>query len=62
MPQAALFKWRPFTAEVILGAVRWDLRSALRYCDIEELLEERGISADHTPVFRWVQHYAPELA
>jgi transposase, IS6 family len=61
MPQAPLFKWRHFTAEVILCAVRWYLRYALSYRDVEELLRERGISADHTTVFRWVQRYAPEL-
>jgi IS6 family transposase len=61
MPQAPLFKWRHFTAEVILCAARWYLRYALSYRDVEELLRERGISADHTTVFRWVQRYAPEL-
>jgi IS6 family transposase len=44
-----------------LCAVRWYLRYALSYRDVEELLRERGISVDHTTVFRWVQHYAPEL-
>jgi transposase-like protein len=29
--------------------------------DVEELLAERGLSADHTTVWRWVQRYAPEL-
>jgi transposase-like protein len=29
--------------------------------DVEELLEERGLRADHTTVWRWVQRYAPEL-
>jgi transposase-like protein len=29
--------------------------------DVEELLEERGLEADHTTVWRWVQRYAPEL-
>jgi transposase, IS6 family len=61
MPQAPLFKWRHFTAEVIWCAVRWYLRYALSYRDVEELRRERGISADHTTVFRWVQRYAPEL-
>jgi len=28
---------------------------------VEELLEERGLRADHTTVLRWVQCYAPEL-
>jgi transposase-like protein len=29
--------------------------------DVEELLEERGLDADHTTVWRWVQCYGPEL-
>ena len=31
------------------------------YRDVEELLTERGISAGHTTIWRWVQCYAPEL-
>jgi IS6 family transposase len=33
----------------------------LSYRDVEELMHERGVSVDHTAVFRWVQRYAPEL-
>jgi transposase, IS6 family len=29
--------------------------------NVEELLEERGLEADHTTVWRWVQRYGPEL-
>jgi IS6 family transposase len=57
----SLFKWRHFEADIILCAVRWYLRYALSYRDVEELLRERGIAVDHTTVFRWVQRYAPEL-
>ena len=53
-----LFKWRQFEPEVILLAVGWYLRS---YRDVEELLTERGLHADHVTVWRWVQRYAPEL-
>ena len=28
----------------------------------EELLTERGLPADHTTIWRWVQRYAPELS
>jgi hypothetical protein len=61
MDHPPLFKWRHFTGELILCAVRWYLRYALSYRDVEELMRERGVSVDHTTVFRWVQHYAPEL-
>src|SRR4029450_11327570 len=42
--------WRPLVS-----------RYALSYRDVEELMRERGLSVDHTTVFRWVQRYAPEL-
>jgi transposase, IS6 family len=41
--------------------VRWYLRYALSYRDVEELMQERGVMVDHTTIFRWVQRYAPEL-
>src|SRR5215471_14091616 len=56
-----LFKWRQFEPEVILLAVRWYLRFSLSYRDVEELLGERGLHADHVTVWRWVQRYAPEI-
>jgi transposase, IS6 family len=58
---SSLFKWRHFAPEVIVCGVRWYLRYALSYRDVEELLRERGLHVDHTTVFRWVQRYAPEL-
>jgi hypothetical protein len=33
----------------------------LSYRDLEEMMRERGLSVDHTTIFCWVQHYAPEL-
>jgi len=33
-------------------AVRWYLRFALSYRDIEELLAERGVEVDHVSVYR----------
>ena len=55
------FKWRHFEAEIILLCVRWYLRYALSYRDLEEMVLERGLHVDHTTIYRWVQHYAPEL-
>ncbi|GHP00392.1 hypothetical protein KSF_104390 [Reticulibacter mediterranei] len=55
------FKWRHFQAEIILLCVRWYLRYALSYRDLEEMMVERGLSVDHSTIFRWVQAYAPEL-
>jgi IS6 family transposase len=61
MSEQQPFKWRHFEAEIILVCVRWYLRYALSYRDLEELMQERGPSVDHTTIYRWVQHYAPEL-
>jgi transposase, IS6 family len=56
-----LFKWRQSEPEVILLAVGWYLRFSLSYRDVEELLAERGLHADHVTIWRWVQRYASEI-
>jgi transposase-like protein len=60
-PRPPLFKWRHFEPVIITCAVGWYLRFSLSYRDVEELLTERGLPADHTTIWRWVQRYAPEL-
>jgi IS6 family transposase len=57
----AIFKWRQSAPTMILCAVRWYLRYSLSLRDVEELLAERGLQADHTTIWRWVQRYSPEL-
>ena len=47
---------------MITCAVGWYLRFSLSYRDVEELLTERGLPADHNTSWRWVQRYAPELS
>ena len=42
-------------------AVGWYLRFSLSYRNVEELVGERGLSADHVTIWRWVQRYAPEI-
>ena len=37
------------------------LRHSLSLRDVEELLAERGLEADHTTIWRWVQRYGPKL-
>jgi transposase-like protein len=49
---SGLFKWREFEPEIILLAVGWCLRFSLSYRDVEELLAERGVHADHVTVWR----------
>src|SRR5258706_936944 len=55
------FTWRHFQADIILLCVRWYLRYALSYRDLEEMMRERGRQIDHTTISRWVQSSAPEL-
>ena len=39
----------------------WQTQLRNAYRDVEELLAERGLHADHVTVWRWVQRYAPEM-
>jgi transposase-like protein len=55
------FKWRHYEGEIILLCVRWYLRYALSYRDLEEMMSERGLRVVHTTIYRWVQRFAPEL-
>jgi Transposase and inactivated derivatives len=55
------FKWRHFQGEVILWAVRWYCRYGVSYRDLEHMMGERGVSVDHSTIYRCVQKYAPEI-
>ena len=55
------FKGRQFTAEAILWAVRWYLMFPISYRDRELMLADRGVTVDHTTIYRWIQAYAPEI-
>ena len=61
MTEQPPFKWRHFQSEIILLCVRWYLRYSLSYRNWEEMMLERSLHVDHTTIYRWVQHYAPEL-
>ena len=56
-----IFKWRQTEPGQILCAVRGYLQYSLSFRDVEELLSDRGLKADHTTIWRWVQRYSPEL-
>lgn len=56
-----LFRKRQFEPTIIVTCVRWYLRFSLSLRDVEELMAERGLSVDHTTVWRWTQAYAPEI-
>jgi IS6 family transposase len=54
MDQQSPFNWRQCKADSILLCVRWYVRYALSYRDIEERILGRGLHVDHTTNYRWV--------
>lgn len=56
-----IFKGRHFNYDVIIWAVRWYCKYGISYRDLEEMLTERGVSVDHSTIYRWVQSYAPKM-
>jgi len=61
MPKPLQFPWRHYQPEIILCCGRWYCRYPLSYAQAEEWITERGLPVDHSTVFRWVQHYSPDL-
>jgi putative transposase len=55
------FKGAHFERDIILTFVRWYLAYPLSYRQLEELMQERGVSVDHSTINRWVVKYSPEL-
>lgn len=55
------FKWKHFAGEIILWVVRWYCQFALTYRDLVMVMQERGFSACHTTIMRWVHQYAKEF-
>ena len=49
------------TGTDFLWAVRWYCRYGISYRDLEQMMGERGVGADHSTIYRWVQKYAPEI-
>ena len=58
---AVSFKGAHFPPDVILMGIRWYLAYPLSTRHVEELMEERGVSVDHSTVNRWVVKYSPQL-
>ena len=55
------FKGRQFEGETVLWAVRWYCRYGISYRDLEQMMADRGVSVDHSTIYRWVQRYAPAI-
>jgi hypothetical protein len=59
---AVCFKGAHFPTDIILTCVRWSVAYPLSTRHIEEFMQEREVSVDHSTVNRWVVKYSPQLA
>ena len=41
--------------------MRWYVAYLISYCQLEEMMQERGVTVDHSTLNRWVIKYAPEF-
>jgi putative transposase len=55
------FKGAHFVKDIILTCVRWYVAYPLSYRQVEELMQERGVSIDHATINRWILKYSPQL-
>ena len=46
------FKGMRFPIDVILVCIRWDVAYPLSYRHLEEMMQERGVSVDHSSINR----------
>ncbi|ATQ79254.1 IS6 family transposase (plasmid) [Massilia violaceinigra] len=53
------FKGMRFPIDVILVCLRWYAGYPLRYRHLEEMMEERGMSLDHSSINRWAIRFLP---
>jgi putative transposase len=55
------FKGHRLEKDLILTCVRWYLAYPLSYRNLAEMMDERGVEADHSNIYRWVQKFTPQL-
>jgi putative transposase len=55
------FKGAHFVKDIMLTCVRWYRAYPLSYRQLEELMQEHGVSVDHATINRWVLKYSPQL-
>jgi putative transposase len=53
------FRGMRFPIDVILVCIRWYAAYPLSYRHIEEIMEERGVSVDHSSINRWAIRFLP---
>ena len=55
------FKGAHVVKDIMLSCVRWYVAYPLSYRQVEELMEDRGVSVDHATINRRVLKYSPPL-
>ena len=53
------FKGMRFPIDVILVCIRWYAAYPLSYRHLEEMMQERGVSVDHSSINRWAICFQP---
>jgi len=53
------FKGMRFPIDVVLVCIRWYAAYPLSYRHLEEMMEERGVSVDHSSINRWAIRFLP---
>ena len=53
------FKGMRFPIDVVLVCIRWYASYPLSYRHLEEIMEERGVSVDHSSINRWAIRFLP---
>jgi len=53
------FKGMRFPIDVILVCIRWYVAYPLSYRHLEEMMQERGVSVDHSSINRWAIRFLP---
>lgn len=54
------FQGRHYKQEIIRQSVRWYVAYSLSYRDLEEMMQERCFTVDHSTIHRWGDSlYAP---
>lgn len=52
-------KGRHFEGEIVLWPMRCNCLYGVSYGDLEQMMAERGVAADHTTIYRWYRPMPP---
>ena len=55
------FKGMRFPIDVILVCIRWYAAYPLSYRHLEEIMQERAVSVDHSSINRWSIRFLPPI-